>query len=258
MDRKKDVTSHNEDWEVAKNIESTLLGLFILIGRMAYTFCDILVRPHHFSYTVLSSNPLDKKFPQQYVRPLSFFILCLALMLGGFLLLFESLKNSSINIYYNPLVSILIKAFKSGSINGIMIGASPIISILGLYAFSMAWVCRRRTVILTFSKSLFIAAYFAGSICLVYTIFIPIFSIFISLEVSKIRGAFPLMIILSIIGWSILLRSFYGYMILLKTSMKMTWASTINVVIRGTFVFFILFYMLLIWMAPLLSTLGSK
>ena len=122
---------------------------------------------------------------------------------------------------------------------------------VGLYGFCVAWVCRRRDKPLAFATSLYLATYFAGSVCLVYSIGIPLTPLIIGTDISESGFMWMLMIITSVVGWAMLLRTLYGYMVLLKTSLEATWLSALGVFIRGTFVFFVMIYAILGWMTPL-------
>jgi hypothetical protein len=173
-----DYSQKEDKTDISRNVEEILSGIFLLFVRVATTFYYFMLKPRFFSQVVASSEPLSTYFPKKYSRPITYYFISLAVMTGGFILLFRITPYAADTFDNNTFIVIIINAFKEGEIIKLIIGLLPFILTVGLYSFCLFWINKKRYPQLEFMNSLWLSSYFAGSVLLIYIILIPIYPLF--------------------------------------------------------------------------------
>jgi uncharacterized protein len=148
--------------------ESTLLGVFVLIGRYFNTLYLFTKKPAIFFGALDSSGQSKaiKKF--SIVRPLTFLTISLGLLIAADLAVIRARGNSvQIHNYeigdgFN-LIFLFMDALKSFDIQKIVLALSPWALLTGLFAYTLTRSAQGRGFVFSFEKSVGLSSYFCGS-----------------------------------------------------------------------------------------------
>ena len=242
--------------DISKKVEELLLGIFLLIERVLTTFCNFLLRPSLVAREIADNEPLSDAFPKRYARPVTYFFATFAVMLGGFILLFKTMPDAQDMEKKNPFIALFIKASQDAKITGIIIVLLPFILAVGLHSYTFYWSNRKKHPQITFRNSLYMSSYFSGNVALVYILLLPLMPLFkgeywwsMSMLTKVWIGA------LSIIGWGALFRFLYSYLVFVRYLCNCRWWSAVGMYLKGLFFFFVFYYLILAWLAPLAFSL---
>ena len=246
MEEKKDKPPQKDELDIARGIEGVLLGLFLLFIRIFRTCYTFVVNPRTFADSVSSINPLDKSFPSQFARPLTYFSVSLAILITVFTAVIVPLNPDQFLDSGNPFYLLVLDAVKGGNIPKIIIGLSPFIAGLGVYAYCISWCSTKCHRIISFTNSLKVISYFAGTFFLLNLIL----GLLVGHILSKLQtNPFEDFIIFGsvIFIWVALVRSVFSFLYLLKAHLNISWPDTISLFVRATFVFFLLCMIVVKW-----------
>jgi len=238
--------------DISKNVEEILLGILLLFGSVITTFLSFLVKPHFFSKIVVEYDPLNDNFPKKYSRPITYLFASLAAITGGLILVFK-LTAVEVDQSKNQFIILFSNAFRDGALIKLIIGLLPFLLAVGLYSFILFWVNKKKCPEINFQNSLYLSSYFIGTLALIYVAVVPIIPLSLNANSSTLSKI--VVWTAALIAWSCLFRALYSYLVLLKHVVKRNRITTIKMFLKGFFIFFFVYYLILIWLSPLVSLL---
>lgn len=250
-----DTSQKDSPFNIPKEVEETLLGIFLLIGQILKTFINFFIRPRTFGKVVVNSDPLSNNYSKDFARPLNYYFLTLTILIFGFILLIKIDSEVWNTIETNPFLVLFLDAIKRANFTGLVLGLSPFILALGLFSFCMSRMTKKGT--FDFVRSLHMTSYYFGSLNLVFVLYTPIAPLVLSGNMDEFYSSYryATLVVLSILAAAILIRALYSYWVLLNIALEGTKNETLSVFLRGILFFSILYGLVLFWLSPLVFEL---
>ncbi len=242
-------------FDIGKVFESTLFGLFLLIGRYFNTVFCFVIKPVQF-VRHLEENHSTLIQDRTFTRPLTFLTISLVLVTGINFLAFlatpfpEHMVVAAKKIdQWNPFMKFLLEGFKTADPVKLFLAISPYALLIGLYAHMLTRAAKSRKLEFSFGKSIGLSAYFAGSACSVWIILAPFTPLLLQVNLSE--GTPKWVYLIGAVLYLLLFRILYCYFYILKMELNVSWMQSIKVWLGGTWRFVVGFFAIIVFIWPL-------
>lgn len=240
--------SQKED--ISKSIESNLFTFISLFGIAILTYYNFIVYPRRFISLIKEKDPLEDSFDTNIARPLAYYFFALISVAIGFYLLFTSFDHRDIEETHS-LLNMTVEGIKDASVFKIIVSTIPIVMLTALYAYCLSSNIGKTKPKLSFSKVLYISAYFLGSLMISIFLTIPISFLFYKDSFDN-QFLFYLGASFTIIIYLIILRLFYSQILVFKSVFEFKWFTAIIVWSKGFLFFLFVAGIVFAWVYPII------
>ena len=241
--------SQKED--ISKSVEGNLFTFISLFGLAIMTYYHFIVYPSRFISLIREKNPLEDSFDANIARPLAYYFFALTSVAIGFYLLFTSFDPRDIKEAHS-LLSMTVEGIKDASVFKTIVSTIPIVMLTALYAYCLSSNIGKSKRRLSFSKVLYISAYFFGSLMISIFLTIPISFLFYKDSYDN-QFLFYLGASFTIIIYLIILRLFYSQIFVFKSVFEFKWSTAIIVWSKGFLFFLFVTGIVFTWIYPIIS-----
>jgi hypothetical protein len=252
-----DLEDSEDERDILGSIEKGLLGAFALAGALFVTAWDFVLHPNRLALALA-----NKELNSRYARPVTYFVVTSLLTIGAFELLFMLLRQTGSGAARfpvslpNPFEKLFIQGISSLDPKKLILAELPFLAVVGLYSYAVTRSAKRRFLDLNFEMSLSLSCYGAGSILLVYLLIIPpSTALFVGRPIESATN--PLKSLpwwswpICVFGWGILFACIRSYLVLLRSALSVTRGMTLSAWGGGLWRFFLWYYLILFWFAPM-------
>ncbi len=244
-------SDHPKKIDLGMIFESTLLGVFVIIGRYFNSLYLYTRNPATFVGALDAAGQTKATKKYSTVRPLTFLTISLGLLILANLSVIRARGNSvEIRNYESGdgfnAIFLFVDALRSFDIQKIVLALSPWVLLTGLFSYMLTWSAQGKGFVFSFEKSIGLSSYFCGSAACALMAPAPLITYlylntdFASNAQTELWVTWLWLIFFVLLG----LRYFYAYLSVLRAELKTNMKTSLLVWVGGLWRFVIGFFVI--------------
>lgn len=263
--------------DIGKIFESTLLGVFVLLGNYFNSIYLFFRHPREFAGVLDEESREKTTSSYRIVRPLTFLVMSLAILIlvtialneGAVQVIKDMEAVMGIHIKPPPKEASLSSSMRALFHDGLkefdpkklILAVLPYALAIGLFSYMITRVARKSGLEFSFTKSMGLSSFFVGSAIDGHIIATALISlvyyysnaplIYLDFWLYAVSFWFLFVVILSF-------RLFYSYLAVLKTELDISWKRSLVVWLGGVWRFVLCVFVIVLFTAPLMTAFNLQ